>query len=197
MPSRTDVNSQKSNQYWAWEFLRRNPVYQDAFKRINNLSQEQLSEFSQLEAVVYLDEEEIVHLREVNISYLDTADLFPLSRDTRTIGDYLDSHANHYKALNEDFLKLPIPKCLKRETYFINTWIDPNFDLDNDVASEIWEYNNISSLGVIRSENMDHAEFSFDEPEYKGWLKPPRKPDPGGSREFQPTESLREEIQIQ
>ena len=28
-------------------------------------------------------------------------------------------------------------------------------------------------------------------------LKPPRKPDPGGSREFQPTESLREEIQIQ
>ena len=29
------------------------------------------------------------------------------------------------------------------------------------------------------------------------WLKPPRKPDPGGSREFQPTESLREEIQIQ
>ena len=28
-------------------------------------------------------------------------------------------------------------------------------------------------------------------------LKPPRKSDPGGSREFQRTESLREEIQIQ
>ena len=28
-------------------------------------------------------------------------------------------------------------------------------------------------------------------------LKPPRKPEPAGSREFQPTESLREENQIQ
>ena len=28
-------------------------------------------------------------------------------------------------------------------------------------------------------------------------VKPPRKPEPAGSREFQPTESLHEEIQIQ
>lgn len=146
----TTSRTKKTNsaQQWAWEFLRRNPDYQDAFGKLRTLSVEQKA---QMEMIAEGDEDlpldkEVI--RTIDIQFFDTSVMLGYKVEQKTIGEYMDQTQRLRDAMNEPETKLWIAPKFKLKTYSIAAWFDPSDEWPQDVADTMWGHTTQVELGL-------------------------------------------------
>jgi hypothetical protein len=137
-----------SPQQWAWEFLRRNPDYRDAFGKLSKLS---LAQKAQMEMIAEGNEElpldkEVI--RTIDIKFFDTSVMLGYRGQQKTIGEYMDQTQSLRDAMNEPETKLWIAPKFKLKTYSIATWFDPSVEWPQDVADTMWGHTTQVELGL-------------------------------------------------
>lgn len=141
-------NSQRTNKQWAWEFLRRNPQYRDAFKKVRDLNPGQITELRKLQIGIDPWSDEIHYIKDLHIEYLDKSRLIDFKVDFSFIGDYVA----HCKALqrsnSEDLPKIYLSQKFKPNSYLLTHWLDCEMDITAEEAEEIWTHQPFTQCGV-------------------------------------------------
>lgn len=159
MATTSRTKKTKSAQQWAWEFLRRNPDYRDAFGKILTLSVEQKA---QMEIISEGDEDlpldkEII--RTIDIQFFDTSVMLGYKVKQKTIGEYMDQTQRLRDAMNEPETKLWIAPKFKLKTYSIATWFDPSDEWPQDVAETMWSNPTQVELGLTPAQWAEGQSF--------------------------------------
>ena len=158
-------------QQWAWEFLRRNPEYRDAFQKLVALSLEQFAQIGMLAAGAedhQLDEEVV---RALDIHFFDTSVLTGYKLKQKTVGEYIDQSQGIRDALKEPEIDLAIAMKFRLETYSLVKWYAPEVELPvNDVAN-MWHHHVPFEFGLTPAPWAEGSKFNSDDEddEYRGW----------------------------
>jgi hypothetical protein len=173
MATTSRTKKTKSAQQWAWEFLRRNPDYRDAFQIVVALSPAQRTQVG----MYRLDEcdqqfDEAV-LRSLDVQLFDTSDMMGFHDGQKTIGEYLDQTQRLHRSLKEEKIHLPIASKFKLETYSLVAWYDPDDELTANEAADMWNHEVPFDAGLIPIPEWLAEGVSFrnpDEPDEDiGW----------------------------
>jgi hypothetical protein len=134
MATTSRTKKTKSAQQWAWEFLRRNPDYQDAFRKMHALSQEQKAQICMMVAgnEGHQLDEEIV--RSLDIEFFDTSDMTGYGDKQKTVGEYLDQSQRVREFLKEPEVYFSYSRKFRLETYSLTTWYEPSDEWPENVV---------------------------------------------------------------
>ncbi len=126
----------RSSQQWAWEFLRRNPTYRDAFQKLAALPAEHRLHISMCEGGVG-DKRGAVEaiLRQLDVQFFDMSRMTGFNVEQRTIGDYLDQSQKLRERQGEDDLWLTVAKKFRLGTYSLSEWYDCCFQRQREPVS--------------------------------------------------------------
>lgn len=178
MATNSRTKKTKTAQQWAWEFLRRNPEYRDAFRKLVALSPEQFAQIGMLadgEEDHQLDEEVV---RALDIHFFDTSVLTGYKAKQKTVGEYIDQSQRIRNSLNETEIDLAIATKFRLETYSLVKWYAPEVELPlNDVAY-MWHHHVPFEFGLTPAPWAEGSKFnsSDEDDEYMGW--PVRETEP-------------------
>lgn len=135
----------RTPQQWAWQFLRRNPKYIEAYALISSLT---MGQYAQLQGLIalqkgldiddsYFDEEVIDSL---DHRFFETDRYLPAEDSNETKGRNPDKAVN--RKFIEDPLSIRVCQGFFLETYCLNRWLDPTrfLEIDADVADTLWDH---------------------------------------------------------
>jgi Family of unknown function (DUF6499) len=140
MATTSRTKKTQSAQQWAWEFLRRNPDYRDAFQKLVMLSPEQFAQIGMLAAGAedhQLDEEVV---RALDIQFFDTSVLTGYKGKHKTVGEYIDQSQGIRESLNEPEIDLAIAMKFRLETYSLERWYAPEVELPVTDVANMWHH---------------------------------------------------------
>jgi len=171
MATTSRTKKTKSAQQWAWEFLRRNPDYQDAFEKIEALSavqKAQMEMISEGDDDQPLDEEVI---RALDIQFFDTSVMTGYKSAQTTVGEYMDKTQGLRDALNEPETNLWVAPKFKLETYSIGSWYDPTGEWSETVVNAMWTHCTTVELGLTPAKWAEGQTFESEDEidDYMGW----------------------------
>lgn len=174
----------KSAQQWAWEFLRRNPEYQDAFKKLDALSIVQKDQFDMIASG---DEDQPLNeavIREFDIKFFDTSVMPGFDEEQKTVGDYMDQTQRLRDALKEPETKLWVASKFKLNTYSVSAWYEPSDEWPQEVVDTMWNHPTPVDLGLTPAPWATGYSFKSDDEddEYTGW--PSRENDSTVKKKF-------------
>jgi hypothetical protein len=108
---------------WAWEFLRRNPVYKEAYCKLHGLS---AIKRKAIEAVRNEGFAAANRVKEFSFDWFEIDGVIPPSHRDKSMGDWLQ-RVERYMALNENTEEpsLSLSKQFYPSTYALADWIDP------------------------------------------------------------------------
>jgi len=157
----TDKKSVKwTAQQWAWQFLRRNLKYREAWTFLSSLSPEQQQQLQYLiemrnhtlinDAVIDLDV-----VRTLDWKFFDQKYIAELDFKDTTLAAYLDD----YSGFDDFDLKVipPVSDQFQLETYCLQRWLDPDRMVTINVATAawIWNYNQHKVAGLEHSPEIN------------------------------------------
>lgn len=171
MATTSRTKKTKSAQQWAWEFLRRNPDYQDAFRKMHALSQEQKAQIGMMVAgnEGHQLDEEIV--RSLDIEFFDTSDMTGYGDKQKTVGEYLDQSQRVREFLKEPEVHFSYSRKFRLETYSLATWYEPSDEWPENVVDTMWSHPTAIELGLEPAPWAEGFDFKSDDEddEYMGW----------------------------
>lgn len=170
IPPDTAKNTLKlTAQQWAWQFLRRNPKYREAWTflmSLNSLQFEQLKYLIDMSNHMLIDDAviDLEVVRTLDLKFFDQSRLAEFDPEDTTVGTYLD----HF---NYDLKELaPVSSQFRLKTYCLKMWIDPykSLEIDEARAAWVWAYEqyrvagleHISEIGeILNIENMQLRQY--------------------------------------
>lgn len=178
MATTSRTKKTKTAQQWAWEFLRRNPDYQDAFRKMHALSQEQREHIGMMvdgNEGHQLDEEIV---RALDMEFFDTSDMTGYGDKQKTVGEYLDQSQRVRKFLKEPEVYFSCARKFRLETYSLFTWYEPSDEWPDDVVNAMWSHPTAIELGLEPAQWAEGFEFKSDDEndEYMGWPRHETEP---------------------
>jgi hypothetical protein len=125
-----NARTKKTNsaQQWAWEFLRRNPDYRDAFQKLTALSMQQKEHLNMYQVEEENQKIDCKVIRSLCIHFFDTSQMIGYANTQNTVGDYRDETQEMRALLGESGNYLPIADKFKAENYSLAKWCDPEVD---------------------------------------------------------------------
>lgn len=166
----------KSAQQWAWEFLRRNPDYRDAFQKLASLSPEQMSHLGSAFSPESERENDQAVLRSLDLHFFDTSRLIGFKKSQKTVGEYFDQSKELRDKYNEPDVSLYLAEKFSLETYSLVSWFDPADEAIAEVAASMWHYAMPIQLGLERMVGLEH--ISFEDQKFSGEGMYPFPPTP-------------------
>lgn len=171
MATTSRTKKTKSAQQWAWEFLRRNPAYRDAFRRLTEQSPEQFGQLAKIavgEGSDQLDEEVV---RKLDVRFFETSVLIGFKEKQTTVGEYIDQSQRIRDSLDEPEIDLTLAPNFKLETYSLAKWYDPEVELQENDVADMWHPHIPFELGLTPApwafaHSVDNAS-AIDK--YSGW----------------------------
>lgn len=167
----TTARTKKTNsaQQWAWEFLRRNPDYRDAFQKLTALSIQQKEHLNMYQVEEENQKINIKVFRSLCIYFFDTSQMIGYANTQKTVGDYLDETQEMRAPLGESGNYLPVAKKFKVENYSLAKWCDPEVDLNGSESAAIWRHINLMSFGLKRRPTLDNFKTTDEISDETGW----------------------------
>ena len=131
-PAKKTKTRERTAKQWAWEFLRRNPNYRDAFNVMSRLTSEQCGFLQALISGQVSEFDEHLNVLETfPTNIFDAKKLKGVEPKHRTLLDYLNGIGAYSEEFKSDWggvaehLKLVVLEKYRLETYAIENWIDP------------------------------------------------------------------------
>lgn len=172
MATTAQTKKTMSAQQWAWEFLRRNPDYRDAFQKLTALSIQQKEHLNMYQVEEENQKTDFKVFRSLCIHFFDTSQMIGYANTQNTVGDYLDETQEMRALLGESGNYLPIAEKFKVEKYSLAKWCDPEVDLNGTESAAIWRHVNLMSFGLKRRPTLDNFKTTdeiSDETGWQGW----------------------------
>jgi hypothetical protein len=172
MATTSRTKKTKSAQQWAWEFLRRNPDYRDAFWKVHALSVDQKA---QLEMIAEGDDEQPLDekiIRTLQIEFFDTSVMTGYKEKQKTVGEYMDQTQRLRDVLKEPKTNLWVAPKFKLKTYSLAAWYEPTGgEWPQDVVDTMWLHTLTVNLGLEPAPWAEDSKFRSDDEddEYIGW----------------------------
>lgn len=179
MATTSRTKKTRSAQQWAWEFLRRNPDYRDAFWKVHALSVDQKA---QLEIIAEGDEEQPLDekvIRSLQLEFFDTSVMTGYKEKQKTIGEYMDQTQRLRDALKEPKTNLWLAPKFKLKTYSLAAWYEPTGgEWSQDVVNTMWLHTLPVNFGLTPAPWAEGFKFKSEDEddEYMGW--PARETEP-------------------
>jgi hypothetical protein len=180
-------NKAKTPQQWAWEFLRRNPEYREAFRRLTSLTPLQLEQMNKLFRGFSASEVDMEIVLALDIEFFDKSRMFGFKDTQKTVGEYLSQTQELRASFGEVEVHLPIARKFYLETYLLDGWCDPDADLTPNETNVIWTHAIPLNLGLIRAPSGDGIKTHDEICDSTGWhgfsvsegrtAPPPKRPD--------------------
>lgn len=171
--------TEKTSQQWAWEFLRRNPTYRDAFGKLAVLTPEALWHLETAgEATAESVDVDVDVVRDLDIHFFDTSGMVGFKPEQKTVGDYMDQTQRLREAMQEPLLELTVARKFTLETYSLAGWYNPAAELSAEDFDEMWFHQTIVDTGLERASWADERRSFLevmDETEHLGWPSRPPK----------------------
>jgi hypothetical protein len=176
MATTSRIKKTNSAQQWAWEFLRRNPNYRDAFLKLDALSPEQLAYI-----VMSDDEDEGRQIDEMlicalDVQFFDTSQMTGFKDTQKTVGDYIDQSQKLRDLLNESEVQLFVDKKFRLKTYSLTRWCDPKVEYSASEVAGIWNHEIPLDFGVVHAPEADGLNTLEQICERTGWHGWPTRP---------------------
>lgn len=167
----------RSSQQWAWEFLRRNPTYRDAFRKLAALPAEHRLHISMCDGGVD-DERGAVEtiVRQLDVQFFDMSRMTGFNAEQRTIGDYLDQSQKLRDRQGEDDLCLTVAKKFRLGTYSLSKWYDPSTEVASRDVAGMWKHEIPKQFGLSHVPAADRRQSIDEQVEETGWLGYPPLP---------------------
>lgn len=147
-------------QQWAWEFLRRNPDYLNAFQSLAALSPEQLAQIRMLgEEDQQIDENVI---RSIGLQFFDMQSMTGYQDSQKTVGEYFDQWQKVRKSHYESVVTLSFAKAFRSTTYSLTRWLEPDSELTASEAASIWQHDVPVEFGLERRSTFDGMMTDFE-----------------------------------
>lgn len=170
---------EKTNRQWAWQFLRRNRDYREAYEFLYSLSEEQRNVFEkltcgQLESYA----ENWSQLGSLPVKLFDRRYFWSGREKNNTLDDYvksLDKRLSEKKRHNSliaeeiDNLILRVAPEFRVDQYGLSEWVDPSIEeITADFADAIWSYSVPLEASLMRVPWLDGEEINFKKSEWQG-----------------------------
>ncbi len=127
--------SQRTAKQWAWQFLRRNQNYRDAFSVMSQLNSEQNCFLQALICgQVFEFDMHLKVLETLPATIFDAQNLSGLKSEHKTILDYLNAIGAYDEAFKAEWggaaehLHLVVSDKYRLQTYVMSRWIDPSLE---------------------------------------------------------------------
>lgn len=179
IPPDTAKNSMKlTAQQWAWQFLRRNLEYREAWTFVSSLRPEQAKQLGHLIEMrnKLLIDETVIDLdvvRTLDLHFFDQSRLSEFEPEDTTVGAYLDriSECDDFDLKDMP----PVSNQFQLQSYCLKNWIDPykSLDIDATTAAGLWAYEQYLSAGLEHAPWID-AITNVEDREFRPLQKPGR-----------------------
>lgn len=170
---------EKTNRQWAWQFLRRNRGYREAYAFLSSLNEEQQNIFQKLifgQLGSYADNWS--QLGSLPMKLFDCAYLWDEIDKNKTLDEYVNElHIRSTKIKNNtssiaekiDNLILRVAPEFRANEYGLFQWVDPSIEeITEDVANAIWSYSVPVEATLEREPLLDNKEINFEKSEWQG-----------------------------
>lgn len=170
---------EKTNRQWAWQFLRRNSVYREAYALIGSLRDDQRDVFLKLinnQLSSYSENWE--SLGSLPVKFFDRSNLWNEKNENKTLDEYIrdltkpfsKKKRNADQIVEEiDSLVLSVLPKFRTYQYGLLQWIDPDIkEITAQDAESIWFYHVPLEESLIRTPGFDDKGFSFEKSEWQG-----------------------------
>lgn len=170
---------EKSNRQWAWQFLRRNQGYRQAYTFLGALSDSQRDIFFKLIQNRLGSYSEIwSELGSLPVKLFDKSSFWGLKEEHETLDDFIRSElrpfskatksAQHIEQKKDDLVLRVAPE-FRAGSYGLFHWVDPAIEsMTPEEADSIWFYSVPLEFALNRSPWLDDAGFSFEKSEWQG-----------------------------
>lgn len=170
--------SERTNRQWAWQFLRRNPSYREAFAFFCSLGEaRQIALLKLMHGALGRYSEHWSDIGPLPLKLFDSKYLYYKKDDDRTLDEFVKKPKNPFinpdksKPLGEviDELILRVKPEFRPGHYGLLEWVDPCIhEMTTEEADEIWFYSVPLEASLVRSPWLDDAGISFERFEWEG-----------------------------
>ena len=169
----------KTNRQWAWQFLRRNRVYRDAFAFFASLREDQRAVFEKL-VRGQLDSyaENWSQLGSLPVKLFDRNYLWNEKDENKTLDEYVKSSSKRFVKSKKNYLSiaedvddliLRVMPEFRADQYGLFEWIDPGIEeMTAEQADAIWFYSVPMEASLVRAPWLDDKDISFEKSDWKG-----------------------------
>lgn len=170
---------EKTNRQWAWQFLRRNRDYREAYAFLHSLSEDQRNVFEKLtQGQLESYAENWSQLGSLPVKLFDRTYFWNPKDKNSTLDEYIKdlskplskSKKHTSMFLNEiDNLILRISPEYRADQYGLIQWVDPSIEeMTADAADAIWFYSVPLEASLVRAPWLDEKGISFEKSEWQG-----------------------------
>lgn len=167
----------KTSQQWAWEFLRRNPTYRDAFQKLSALPAEHRMHIEMCNGAAS-DEQPLVEavVRQLHVQFFDLSRRLGFNAEQQSVGEYMDQSQRLREQMGEEDLWLTVAKKFRLETYSLSKWYDPEMDVAGSDMAGMWRHEVPKQFGLSHMPAADRFQSIDELSEEIGWLGYPPSP---------------------
>ncbi|MFM2275476.1 MAG: hypothetical protein RL211_1348 [Pseudomonadota bacterium] len=174
MANRKSIHAvERSNRQWAWQFLRRNQGYRQAYTFLGALSDGQRDIFLKLiQNQIGLYSEIWSELGLLPVKLFDKQFLWGVKEEHETLDDFIRSEfrpfstakkSAQYIAQEIDNLVLRVAPEYRAGSYGLFHWVDPAIEsMTPEEADSIWFYSVPLESSLTRTPWLDDKGFSFE-----------------------------------
>jgi Family of unknown function (DUF6499) len=169
MASAVPKKKTKTAQQWAWEFLRRNPEYRDAFQKLNSLNPEQRKQIEIYSTGMDTDKVDDEIVLALDVRFFDTSQLLGYTGKQKTVEDYIKQSFEMRSVLANPEVTLTVAEKFTLEKYSITRWCDPDIDLTLAELKELWSHKILLKRGLTRFPAADGFKTDDEISDGSGW----------------------------
>jgi hypothetical protein len=139
--SRSPRHSARPPQWWAWEFLRRQPAYKEAFFKVAALNEEQAVHLDLLGNGLVDESIDLAVVDTLALDFFEHGQFLPSPNACTTVGEYRRQAkksrivAQRSARIASFEVNLIVRDQFRLATYYLGGWYDPALDADQHLAT--------------------------------------------------------------